>query len=177
MSNLSKRGLSTEVMGVFMSWWKRTSSSEASGSARADRAALRRAATLTAVALTPAYQRLYADMAKAHAGQPWREHEQDRIAALVGLAAHIKEANSLSLPQAMSKPPEGTDRNPVSALRFARLLDAPDVEALFTGLRRALPLIKHTVDPTSLVRDVFGWGDAVKKRWAYDYAWPKKSDA
>lgn len=174
MSNPYKGGLSPEAISVFLRWGERIRSREAPGSVRADRAILWRAATLTAVTLTPTYQRLYADMAKAHPGAPWREHEQERIAAVIGLTVHLKEANSLSLPRAMSrKLPEESDRNPVSELRFTRLLDSPDIEALFTGLRRALPLIKNAVDPASLAHDVFAWGDTVKKRWAYDYDWPK----
>jgi CRISPR system Cascade subunit CasB len=175
MSNRRKHGLSEGAMGAFLSWWTRINSESVSGSARADRAMLRRAATLTAVAMTPGYQRLYAEMEAAHDGEPWRDYERDRIAALVGLAAHVKAANALSLPEAMSKPGEGSDRNPVSELRFSRLLDAPDIDSLFIGLRRALPLIGHGVDPAALANDVFGWGDVVKKRWAYTYAWPKKS--
>ena len=156
-------------------WWHTISREDASGSVRADRAALKRADSLGAVACTPAYQRVYREMAAAHVGESWRDFEQDRIAAIVALAAHVKESSSESLPKAMSHPAEGSDRNPVSELRFARLLNAPDVEAFFTGLRRSLPLIGHAVDVLSLADDVFAWGDVVKKRWAYDYAWPNKS--
>jgi len=176
MSKPSRFGLSAPAVGEFMRWWRGINSEKASGSARADRAILRRAESVYAVALTPAYQRVYAAMADAHDGQPWRDHERDRIAAMVGLAAHVKEETSLSLPEAMSRPSEDSDRNPVSDLRFRRLLDAPDTEALFVGLRRALPLIGHAVDPKSLAEDVFGWGDIVKKRWAYAYSWSKQSN-
>lgn len=160
---------------VFKRWWHTISREDASGSARADRATLRRADSLRTVACTPAYQRVYREMAAAHAGEPWRDYELERITAIIALAAHVKESSPQSLPKAMSHRPEGSDRNPVSELRFLRLLNAPDIEALFTGLRRSLPLIAHTVDPLSLADDVFGWGDVVKKRWAYDYVWPKKS--
>jgi CRISPR system Cascade subunit CasB len=161
--------------GVLKRWWHTISRDDASGSARADRATLRRADSLRAVACTPAYQRVYREMAAAHVGDPWRDYEQERIAAIVGLAAHLKESSPHSLPKAMSRPAEGSDRNPVSDLRFMRLLNAPDIEAVYTGLRRSLPLIGHSVDLLSLADDVFGWGDVVKKRWAYDYTWPKKS--
>lgn len=160
---------------VLKRWWHTITRDDASGSARADRATLRRADSLRAVACTPAYQRVYRAMAAAHAGEPWRDYEQERIAAIVALAAHVKESSSQSLPKAMSHPAEGSDRTPVSELRFARLLNAPDIEAVFTGLRRSLPLIAHSVDVLSMADDVFGWGDVVKKRWAYDYVWPKKS--
>lgn len=144
-------------------WWSRLDEH------RGDRAALRRADTLTAVTLTPAYQRIYTRLGP---GQ-WNPSERDRLAAIVGLLAHVKSDSGQSLPEAMSQRAEGTDRNAVSELRFRRLLDAPDLEALFTGLRRVLPLVQHGVDPVSLANDVFHWGDSVKKRWAYAYAWPQ----
>jgi len=66
---------------------------------------------------------------------------------------------------------------PLSELRFKRLLEAPDADALFTGLRRALPLLQHRADVCALATDVVNWGDAVKKRWAYGYAWRDKAKA
>lgn len=175
MATTNRYALGEAPKAVLKRWWHSISNDNASGSARADRAVLKRAQSLRAVACTSAYQRVYRDMAAAHAGEPWRDFQQERIAAIVALAAHVKESTALSLPKAMSHPAEGSDRNPVSELRFARLLDAPDIEALFTGLRRSLPLIGHAVDVLSLADDVFGWGDVVKKRWAYGYTWPKKS--
>lgn len=160
---------------AFISWWHGLTRDNRSGQARADSAVLRRAGSLTAVACTAAYQRVYRDMAAAQGGSPWREFQQERIAALVALAAHVKSSGAFSLPRAMSQHAEGSDRNRVSELRFLRLLDAPDIESLFTGLRRVLPLMEHQVDPFSMADDVFAWGDAVKKDWAYNYAWPKKS--
>lgn len=174
--NRRSNGLPDGARKVFVSWWHGLTSHNPSGQARADSAVLRRASSLTAVACTAAYQRVYRDMLAAHDGNsPWGEHKQERVAALVALAAHIKTNASLSLPQAMGPRGDGSDRNPVSELRFLRLLDAPDIESLFTGLRRVLPLIEHQVDPMSMADDVFAWGDAVKKDWAYNYAWPKKS--
>ena len=66
------------------------------------------------------------------------------------------------------------DKPAVSPLRFMRLLESPDIDALFSGLRRALPLIQHRADVLQLATDVVNWGDAVKKRWAYAYRWPDK---
>jgi CRISPR system Cascade subunit CasB len=170
-------GLPDGARGVLAQWWHGMNSDNASGQARADSAVLRRASNLTAVACTSAYQRVYADMwAACAATDRWPAFKQERIAALVALAAHINKTNaSLSLPQAMGPRGDGSERNPVNELRFLRLLDAPDIEALFTGLRRVLPLIKSSVDPFSMADDVFAWGDSVKKDWAYNYAWPKKS--
>lgn len=167
--------LQPAVKAALLHWWHRLSAADAAGSLRADRAALRRCADLMAVACSPAYQRVFRELAAAHQGEAWRDFERERLAALIGLAAHVSESSALSLPEAMShKADPGEGRNPVSELRFMRLLDAPDTEALFTGLRRCLPLIQHRVDPASLADDVFGWGDGVKKRWAYAYAWTAK---
>jgi CRISPR system Cascade subunit CasB len=173
MSNHAPQGLPASSINALLRWWKTLVVENPSGAARADRAVLRRANDLTAVACLPAYQRVYRAMAGAEGAGDWQDYQKERIAAAVALLAHVKADNGLSLPKAMSQHPEdGSDRNPVSELRFRRLLDATDTEALFAGLRRALPLIDHRADPGSLVRDVFSWGDTVKKRWAYDYAWP-----
>lgn len=164
------------VRSEFLSWWHALHSETAAGPQRADRAALRRADSLAAVACLPAYQRIYRRLAEK-ADRPWAPYEQDRLAALIGLAAHLKEKDGSSLPEAMSRRAEGADRNAVSDLRFARLLDSPDLEALFVGLRRLMPLIEHRADPVQLTDDLFGWGDVVKKRWAYAYRWPDKAGA
>lgn len=164
------------VRSEFLSWWHALHSETAAGLQRADRAALRRADSLIAVACLPAYQRIYRRLADK-AGQPWAPFEQDRIAAIVALAAHLKDGDGSSLPEAMSRRAEGADRNVVSDLRFARLLDSPDLDALFVGLRRLMPLIEHRADPAQLADDLFGWGEPVKKRWAYAYRWPDKAAA
>jgi CRISPR system Cascade subunit CasB len=67
------------------------------------------------------------------------------------------------------------DKPVVSELRFRRLLESPDIDALFTGLRRALPLIGYRCDPLALATDVVNWGDVVRKRWAYGFDWPDRA--
>lgn len=167
----ASRKLSPAAIHALTRWWKTLVIENPTGPARADRAVLRRAHDLTAVACLPAYQRVYRAMAGAEGAGDWSTYQQERIAAIVALLAHVKADNGLSLPKAMSLHAEGSDRNPVSELRFRRLLDAGDAETLFVGLRRALSLIEYRVDPESLANDVFFWGDSIKKRWAYDYAW------
>lgn len=167
--------LAEPVIKTYLSWWHAIHGETASGIARADRAELRRAYDLSAVALTPAYQRLYRKLADAHQGERWKDWQRERLAAIAGLAVHIKSESKLDLPEAMSQRDKGSDCNAVSELRFARLLDAPDFEALFSSLRRVMPLIDKQLSPASLATDLFGWGDSVKKRWAYAYAWPAKS--
>ncbi len=172
MANPSLHGLPAASVSALLRWWKTLVIENPSGAARADRAVLRRANDLTAVACLPAYQRVYRAMASAEGAGDWQDYQRERIAAVVALLAHVKAENALSVPKAMSQRAEGSDRNPVSELRFRRLLDATDTQTLFVGLRRTLPLIEHRVNPESLVKDLFFWGDVVKKRWAYDYAWP-----
>lgn len=163
------------VKDRFLAWWTRLQHEGAPGPVRADRAALRRAHDLTAVVCTPAYQRIYRELVQANGGVSWdKPWQQDRIAALIALAAHVEKRSGKNLPQAMSQQAEGSDRNLVSDLRFARLLDSPDIESLFTGLRRLLPLIQRQTDPEALADDLFEWGDRIKKRWAYDYIWRGK---
>lgn len=166
--------LAEPVISAYLNWWRAISSEKATGTARADRAELRRAHDLNAVALTPAFQRFYRKLAEARPDEKWKDWQQERLAAIAGLSVHVKSESELNLPEAMSKREKDSDRNPVSQLRFARLLDAPDVEGLFSGLRRVMPLIDKQVNPTALANDLFGWGEQVKKKWAYAYAWPPK---
>jgi CRISPR system Cascade subunit CasB len=145
-------------------WWNGLA---ANPGARAD---LRRAHDLTAVVISPAFQRFRRRMVMA--GLPEDESRQDRLAVLAGVLVHLNASNELRLPQAM----RGEDKPRVSELRFRRLLDSPSMEDLFTGLRRVLPLIDSAADIHQLAADIWYWGDKVRKRWAYDYPWPAKTD-
>ena len=115
------------------------------------RAALRRAPDITAVVLQPAFQRLHRRLLGA--GWPDRPWHNDRLAVVAGLLVHVREHSGQTLPVAASQ----GDKPVLSPLRFQRLLDRTDVHALAT--------------------DVANWGDAVRKRWAYAYAWPAKAHA
>lgn len=148
---------------ILWSWWRGLDDDPGG------RAALRRAPNVTAIVLQPAYQRLYQRLRGAGWPDPsWRD---DRLAAVAGLLVHVREHTDQPLPQAMSQ----GDKPPLSPLRFMRLLEAADDDSLFTGLRRALPLLQHRTDVYVLATDVVNWGDAVRKRWAYTYHWPAKA--
>lgn len=152
---------------ILLDWW-RGLADDTGG-----RAALRRAPDITAVVLLPAFQRLHRRLLAARwPDQAW---QNDRLAAAAGLLAHVREQSALTLPQAMSEGQAAGGRPPLSELRFRRLLEAPDVDTLFTGLRRALPLLQDRAEVCALANDVVNWGDAVKKRWAYAYTWPEKA--
>lgn len=175
MSNKSDYELNEKCIAELSSWWHELHHEKASGQARADRAMLKRCASVDEVVLQSAYGRIYRRLLEAHAGEPWKPRQQDRLAALVALLAHVKDKSELSLPKAMSERKTKDDSAPVSELRFQRLLESPDIHALFTGVRRVLPLIKHKVNIQSLAVDVFTWNDRVKKRWAYGYYEPPKT--
>lgn len=161
--------LPLDVVHVFRKWWSRISDESARGIDKADRAVLRRCDSINAVACTSAYQRAYRAMRDQHRGREWTEWQKDRLAMLVGLAAHVG-ADGKTLPDEMHRPAAGSESRPcVSELRFKRLLDSPDADSLFTGLRRVLPLVKHRANLDALAQDIFGWNDEVKKHWAYAY--------
>ena len=150
---------------LLLRWWQGLDND------RGGRAALRRAPDITAVVMLPAYQQLHRRLRAA--GWPADTGRNDHLAAAAGLLAHVKQHQPQALPVAMSQRDGNKPR--VSPLRFSRLLESPDIDALFAGLRRALPLLQHQADVLALATDVVNWGDAVKKRWAYGYDWPDKA--
>jgi len=159
----------TAIGKVLFDWW------ETLDDDRASRAVLRRASTITAVSLTPPYQRLYQHLRGAGWADEARPYHNDRLAAAVGLLSHVKQNDERALAKGMSQRDGIGDRPCVSELRFRRLLESPDLDSLFIGLRRVLPLMNHGVNVLGLANDLVHWGDDVKKRWAYSYEWPEKS--
>lgn len=148
---------------LLLNWW-RGLAADTGG-----RAALRRAPDITAVVMLPAFQHLHRRLlAAGWPDPPWQSEQNDRLAAAAGLLAHVREHCELTLPVAMS---EG-DKPRVSPMRFMRMLESPDIDALFGGLRRALPLLEHRTDVLALTTDIVNWNDDVRKRWAYAYNWP-----
>ena len=162
----------TALGQALLRWWQGLDNH------RGSRAELRRAHDLTAIALTGAYQHLYRTLLAfgwPEEDKPENNWRNERLAAIAGLLAQVKGLDDRSLPVAMS---EG-ERPPFSELRFRRLLESPSIDEVFTGLRRALPLISYQANVLALANDVLYWfsGDSVKKRWAYTYRWPAKSAA
>jgi CRISPR system Cascade subunit CasB len=151
---------------VLHQWWQGLETD------RATRAALRRCATLDEVSLSPAYQRFYRYMLACNwpvDAAPW---QNDKLAAIAGLLAHIKTDDTQRLPIKMSE--LSGDKTLVSELRFRNLIKVDNGDDLFISLRRTLPLINHQASIHQLARDVYWWGDETKKQWAYSYHWPVK---
>jgi CRISPR system Cascade subunit CasB len=141
---------------------------------RAGRAALRRCATLTQIALTPAYQRLLRKLRQT--GWATSPRREDRLAAVAKLLAHVRENDEQSLAKAMSARDEESGRPRVSEIRFLCLLESNDPETLFSGLQRVLPLMQHKANVMALANDLIFWGDRVKREWAYAYDWPLRQN-
>lgn len=153
---------------ILLDWWQSLQDD------RASKAILRRASTITASTLSAPYQRLFRRFKAAGwnmKGVPWRD---DRLAAIVALLAHVNADLPGALAQAMSRKSNEEDRPKVSELRFTRLLESNDIDTLFLGLRRILPLLENQIDIIALANDVLYWGDKVKKEWAYLYDWPSR---
>lgn len=150
-------------------WWHKLPEHDRGG-----RAQLRRASSVSDALMCPSFQRLQRSAVRMNPDffDPLKPYRLDRLALVCALLAHVRANGTLSLPHAMSYKTPGEERNPVSALRFQRLLESTDDEALFTGLRRVLPLIDSQVNLLSLAESVLNWGDRVKRQWAYDYDWP-----
>lgn len=155
---------------TLLDWWQTLEDD------RASRAVLRRAPTVTAVSLTPPYQRLFRRFQTIGWNADDVAWRNDRLAAIVGLLAHVSEDRPGAPAKAMSYKPPGEDRPLVSELRFTRLLEAPDADSLFVSLRRVLPLMEHRVDIINLADHILHWGDDRKKRWAYAYDWPVRAN-
>ena len=164
---------------VLYAWWRDVTQVREQGSDRAARAILRRAHDITAVTLTQPYQHLFQRMREARWSDDYAR-SNDALAAAVGLLVHVEtDAPGKSVPEAMSAHAEGSDKPCVSEARFKRLLEAPDLDALFAGLRRTLPLMRTGAPVMALANDVLSWAwpdqrDGVKKAWAYSYVWPAK---
>lgn len=152
---------------LLLRWWQGLEND------KGGRAELRRAHDLTAVALTAAYQRFYRQALNAGWPEDAASWQNERLAAIVGLLAHVKSNDGRKLAEIMS---EG-ERPAFSVLRFRRLLEAPTLDDVFLSLRRALPIIGHQANVHQIANDLLYWGDKTKKEWAYTYRWPAKTQA
>jgi len=131
---------------------------------RGNRAELRRAATVDAVIMLPAFQRLCSGFADEFRS----DFDKTRLAAIAGLLAHVKETEAkIKIAKQMAQPTTGDARR-VSELRFRRLLQRSRND-LFIPMARVIRLLDHRVNIYDLIKSVYYWGDQVKKQWAYAY--------
>ena len=165
---------------VLYDWWREVTQERDKGAARAARAILRRAPAITPVTRTEPNQHMLQPKRKAD-WNDGHERSNDALAAVAGLLVHVEtDAGAARLAECMSRCPQGATKPYVSEARFRRLLEAPDIDALFAGLRRTLPLMGAGAPVMTLADDVLSWAwpekrDDVKKRWAYSYDWPAQT--
>lgn len=160
---------------VLHQWWQGLEED------RASRAMLRRCATLGEIILSPAYQRFYRYMLAYKWPTDAASWQNDKLAAIAGLLAHIKTEGTERLPASMWDSRD--EKLLVSELRFRDLLKVQDVDDLFISLRRLLPLLGYQANIFWLAHDVYNWGNPnpkfnIPKQWAYSYRWqPVKQSA
>lgn len=154
---------------VLRAWWQGLEHD------RGERAALRRAGTLTAVMLSPAYHRLLRELRQAGCGIA--ESRYPKLAAIAGLAARVKSETTGSLAARMGSPKAGGNVPLVAELRMRNLLACDDLETLYEPiLRRALALLDGQANLADLATVVWHWSPMDEKRpndprrqMAYDY--------
>ena len=137
---------------------------------RGARAQLRRAAGPDDVVFVPAFHRLLADLEEAGFDLS-RAGTRERLAAIAGLVARVKadDPDEPSVATKLGKPRGESRAAPVSRLRFSRLVAQESVTEVYPVLARVLPLVDNVVHLNSLADSILFWGDAVRRRWAYDY--------
>jgi CRISPR system Cascade subunit CasB len=153
---------------ILRAWWKYLEDD------KGERAALRRAANLTGVMLSPAFHRLLNELRRAGFGVP--ESRYPKLAAIAGLAARVRSDDGTSLATSMGTPGSGGGKATVSELRMRRLLACDDIDELYTLLRRAIALLDNRASLADLAATIWNWVPMDAKRpndprrkMAYDY--------
>lgn len=153
---------------VLRSWWQGLEHD------KGERAALRRAGTLTEVMLSPAFHRLLRELRQAGCGVA--ESRYPKLAAIAGLASRVKTEAAGSLANRMGSPKAGGNAPVVAELRMRNILACNDLENLYALLRRALSLLDDQASLADLSAVVWHWSPMDEKRpndprrqMAYDY--------
>lgn len=149
-------GNSPEMIAL-TGWW------QALDKNRGDRAELRRCATLTEVAITPAYHRLRLAIMQ------YGIVNDNSLALLAGLAARVKSdySGGTVAEQMATGKTDGSAR--VNGLRFRRLLKNKDTELFFIAMARIIALLGGALNLQNLANSVYYWNDKTRKQWAFDY--------
>jgi len=131
---------------------------------RGARAELRRAKTLTEIALTPTFHTLYRRLGASN----WRD--PGRIALVAGVLAQVDTDNDRTKFAEQLAQSEHRDKAPMSGLRFRRLLQQDDADALFIAMRRAVLLLNKKANVRDLATGLYYWNsDRTRREWALAY--------
>lgn len=139
---------------ILTHWWQELEHDKGA------RAELRRCDSPEEVMFQPAFSRLCHQL-EPYLGTEW--NWELRLAAVLGLLAHVRQASGLTLARQMAGTPPK-----VSELRFRRLLQR-DRSELYGPMIRILRMLKYEANLPDLMDSVFYWGDGVRKRWALEY--------
>lgn len=139
-------------------WWKRIAND------RGARAELRRAKTLMEVTLIPAFHDLYRRLGATR----WRD--PTRIALVAGILARVEIDNRASrFAEQLATTDERRTKAPMSGLRFRRLLQHDDADALFSAMGRAVRLVDKKANVRDLATSLYYWNDRTRRDWAFAY--------
>jgi CRISPR system Cascade subunit CasB len=157
-----------QSFSILWEWWKDLENN------KGDRAALRRAESLSAVVFCPSYHRLLRTLRKEGYSASG-EVSLQKLAAIVGLAARIKVDEPGEFGKQLGVLKQG-DKPAVSELRLRRILACDDLEELYMLLRRALGILGGSVSLSGLAETIWQWERLAEKRphdsrkqLAYDY--------
>jgi len=144
---------------IVHTWWKALEHD------RGARAELRRTGELTDVALSPSFIRLRLRLMSTQ----WTN--ADAIALVAGVLARVRtdDPPAGSYAVRMARPRHKGGNAPVSGMRFRRILQARERSDLYPRLIRAIALTDNEAPVLSLSRDLYWWGDRVRREWAFAY--------
>lgn len=152
---------------ILRNWWQELDNK------KGEKAALKRADSLTEVVFCPAYHRLIRTLRNAGYSVP--ESRYTKLAAIGGLAARIKEDLPGAFGAQMGALKPG-DKPILSELRVRRVLACDDLEELYMLLRRALGILGGNASLSGLAATIWQWESLAEKRpydsrrqMAYDY--------
>ena len=143
-------------------WWRGLTSDQ--GGDRAAMARLRRSHTPLEVIQEPAALRLVARLDA-------RGEHPDRVAALAGILALVREADERPLARMIGRVSLDNDSSPpplMSEARFRRLLQVRASE-LMEPMRRVVRLAKGRANVYDLAFVVLRWGERVQRRLIFEY--------
>ena len=149
---------------VILNWWSELQKNAG------NRANLRRCNTPSETVFLPVSHILISKLKASVEGT--YNISSDRICAIAGILAHVKENNSISFAKQLSSQKPGSDQALLSDIRFRRILqysNISDDELFYQKIIRVIHQIDYKANIIDLFSSLYFWGDSVKKRWAYDY--------
>ncbi len=106
----------------------------------------------------------------------WREHDtswEDRVAVTAIVLAHIRADDPQQrIARAIGRATLNDDKAPLSEARFRRFMQAQGTRELLSAMVRMVKFTqqkKQAVNVADAARTVLFWGEATKRRWAFDY--------